>query len=236
MTCFLRATPEPVGCSSSMTTPSTAPSLKTSSPPFIPSTRLRTATRVWKKILARPERFCAVLLDVVMPRMSGLAVLERLKAESLTERLPVFLITAEASDENNAPRLRYGRDGRHQQARGALHRPEAGAERHRAVSGEKAPAPHRRQPAEQTSRAGGEDHPSQSGHDRALSTAIEFPQRGIGRSRPPHPRHHPASCLPSTELGDGLDGETIEQIALASIMHDVGKIAIPDAILTSPAN
>ena len=52
------------------------------------------------KILARPERFCAVLLDVVMPRMSGLEVLEHLKENALTERLPVFLITAEASDAN----------------------------------------------------------------------------------------------------------------------------------------
>lgn len=32
-----------------------------------------------------------------------------------------------------------------------------------------------------------------------------------------------------------MDEETIENIALASIMHDVGKIAIPDSILNKPA-
>ena len=37
-----------------------------------------------------------------------------------------------------------------------------------------------------------------------------------------------------TELGQGLSEETVEQIALASIMHDVGKVAIPDAILNKP--
>ena len=37
-----------------------------------------------------------------------------------------------------------------------------------------------------------------------------------------------------TELGAGLSEEQIELISLAAIMHDVGKIAIPDAILNKP--
>ena len=37
-----------------------------------------------------------------------------------------------------------------------------------------------------------------------------------------------------TDLGAGLSKETISHIALAAIMHDVGKIAIPDAILNKP--
>ena len=40
--------------------------------------------------------------------------------------------------------------------------------------------------------------------------------------------------LEHTPLGEGLSREEIEQIALASIMHDVGKIAVPDAILNKP--
>ena len=51
------------------------------------------------KILARPDAYCAVLLDVIMPEMNGLEVLERLHSRSFPERTPVFLITAEASDE-----------------------------------------------------------------------------------------------------------------------------------------
>ena len=35
-------------------------------------------------------------------------------------------------------------------------------------------------------------------------------------------------------MGIDIDATSIEQIALASIMHDVGKIAIPDAILNKP--
>ena len=40
--------------------------------------------------------------------------------------------------------------------------------------------------------------------------------------------------LEHTDWGEGLTQESMEQIALASIMHDVGKIAIPDAILNKP--
>lgn len=39
-----------------------------------------------KKILERPGKYCAVLLDVVMPRMDGLEVLRRLKEEELLRR------------------------------------------------------------------------------------------------------------------------------------------------------
>ena len=40
--------------------------------------------------------------------------------------------------------------------------------------------------------------------------------------------------LTHTELGQGLSREDIDYISLASIMHDVGKIAVPDAILNKP--
>ena len=42
------------------------------------------------------------------------------------------------------------------------------------------------------------------------------------------------ALLERSELGDGLSPSDIDDIALAAIMHDVGKIAIPDAILGKP--
>ena len=51
-----------------------------------------------EKIQANPEGYCAVLLDVVMPEMDGLEVLRYLQKDGTPERIPVFLITAEASD------------------------------------------------------------------------------------------------------------------------------------------
>lgn len=64
----------------------------------------------------------------------------------------------------------------------------------------------------------------------SLAAAIEFRNGESGQ----HVRRiHDItmSMLTDTDLGAGLSREEIQQIAQASIMHDVGKIAIPDAIL-----
>ena len=41
-----------------------------------------------------------VLLDIMMPEMSGLEVLQRLKEDSTTAGLPVILVTAKAHDDD----------------------------------------------------------------------------------------------------------------------------------------
>lgn len=40
--------------------------------------------------------------------------------------------------------------------------------------------------------------------------------------------------LRETVMGEGLTGEEITQIAMGAVMHDIGKIAIPDAVLNKP--
>lgn len=67
----------------------------------------------------------------------------------------------------------------------------------------------------------------------ALSTTIEFRSDESGE----HVRriHHITEyLLKHTDMGKGLSQEEITLIAMASIMHDVGKISIPDAILNKP--
>lgn len=51
-------------------------------------------------IRRNPGSISAVLLDIVMPKMDGLALLEILNREGLTETIPVFLITADTSEQN----------------------------------------------------------------------------------------------------------------------------------------
>ena len=67
----------------------------------------------------------------------------------------------------------------------------------------------------------------------ALSTAIEFRSDESGQ----HVRRiHDITVhvLRRTPLGAGLTEEEIGLIGMAAITHDVGKIAIPDAILNKP--
>jgi CheY-like chemotaxis protein len=52
----------------------------------------------------------AVLLDVMMPEMSGLDVLEQIKGNPATAKLPVILVTAKTQDEDVLVGYQYGAD------------------------------------------------------------------------------------------------------------------------------
>lgn len=184
-------------------------------------------------ILSAPDRLCAVLLDVVMPEMDGLEVLRRLRQAGLLDRLPVFLITAEASDNVlkeayslgvmdviSKPVVPYVVRRRVQsvielfQARRRLSR---------TVESQR----------EQLLRQAEEIITLNQGMVEALAAAIEFRSEESGD----HVRRiHDITkyLLSRTELGRGLEQEEIEEIAQAAILHDVGKIAVPDAILNKP--
>jgi DNA-binding response OmpR family regulator len=58
----------------------------------------------------KKEKVDLVLLDVMMPEMSGLEVLERIKEEAATGRLPVILVTAKTHDEDVLSGYQYGAD------------------------------------------------------------------------------------------------------------------------------
>jgi two-component system, OmpR family, alkaline phosphatase synthesis response regulator PhoP len=56
------------------------------------------------------ERPDLVLLDINMPRMDGIEVLRRLRADPETAALPVILLTAKAQDEDILEGKRSGAD------------------------------------------------------------------------------------------------------------------------------
>ncbi|WP_295586950.1 HD domain-containing phosphohydrolase [uncultured Oscillibacter sp.] len=186
-----------------------------------------------EKILAHPQRLCAVLLDVVMPEMDGIQVLRALKSHHLTEQVPVFLITAEASgsvmkeayelgvmDVIGKPVIPYV----------VLRRVQSVVELYQARA--RLSGVVNRQQAELLERAEQIVRLNQ-GMVEALSAAIEFRNGESGQHvRRIHDITH--YLLTHTPMGRGLEPNDVENISLAAVMHDVGKIAIPDAILNKP--
>lgn len=186
-----------------------------------------------EKILAGPDRLCAVLLDVVMPEMDGLEFLRRVQQMDLLAHLPVFLITAEVSDSVLKEAYSLG-------VMDVISKPVVPYVVRRRVQSviELFQARHRlsrtvESQKERLLRQAEEIIDLTQGMVESLAAAIEFRSEESGD----HVRriHDITKLLLSrTELGRGLEREEIEEIAQASILHDVGKIAVPDAILNKP--
>ncbi|MGI6254526.1 MAG: HD-GYP domain-containing protein [Acutalibacter sp.] len=177
-------------------------------------------------IQRNPERLCAVLLDVVMPKRSGLQVLEELASEGFPQRTPVFLITAEATGETVGAAYRLG-------VMDVIQKPlDLFVVRRRVQSVIELFEARKRLSGQVESQAEKIIRLNQ-GMIEALATAIEFRSEESGD----HVRRiHDITwtLLSQTALGEGYSEEQVRQMAQASITHDVGKIAVPDNILNKP--
>lgn len=185
------------------------------------------------KILANREHICAVLLDVVMPVMDGMEMLQKMQELDLLEQIPVFIITGETSSA-------VLRDSYNLGVMDVILKPvvpyvvkrrvNSVIELYRArkrLSGQVTQQQYKlmeqtRQIAELS-----------VGMVEALSMAIEF-RSGETGEHVQNIREITCMLLRDTELGKDLTEEQIELISLGAVMHDVGKIAIPDGILNKP--
>ncbi len=188
----------------------------------------------YEQIIKHKDRLCALILDVQMPIMSGIELLEKINEEGITEEIPIFLITAQGDEELVS--LAY-----HLGVMDVITKPvtpiviekrvktvielfSAREELSRTVEGQN----------EKLSKHAKEIDELNKGTIEALATAIEFRDIESGQ--------HVSRIygitkyiLSKTEFGKGLSGDEIESIARGAIMHDVGKIAISDIILNKPA-
>ena len=188
-------------------------------------------------LLADPGRVCAILLDIVMPVMDGFSVLEELRRNGLLARIPVFLITADSSEAN----MRRGYDlgavdiiGKpvlpyflRRRVEGVVELYRAREQLDRRVDLQDRQLAQQAEEIQQLNRSIIE----------SLATAIEFRSGESGE----HVRR--ISRLTTWLLcelrrrgypGCEFTDEQIGQIAAAAILHDVGKIAVPDQVLNKP--
>lgn len=193
-----------------------------------------------EKLYLHRDELSAVLLDVVMPVMDGIAVLEELHKNNITSQIPIFLITGETDGEMikkaydldvmdviSKPVLPYVVQRR---INSVIELFAARKRLRNIVDLQKAEI---LQQAEQILKQTEEILKLNMGMIEALSTAIEFRS---GESGEHVRRIHDITnlFLEKSPIGRDFSKETIRQISLAAIMHDVGKISVPDAILNKP--
>lgn len=178
-------------------------------------------------------RICAVLLDIIMPVMTGIEVLKVIRGKELMASIPFFFITADANDEVMKEGYALG-------VMDVIQKPIVPYIVERRVESVIELFRSRKYLHDMVEIQKNEIY-SQSekiielnmGMIEALSTAIEFRSCESGE----HVRRiHDITehLLRNTHLGEGLSNEQIRLISIGAIMHDVGKIAVSDTILNKP--
>lgn len=186
-----------------------------------------------EQILDKNNQISAILLDVKMPRMNGIEVVRRLKELGLLEKIPVFLITADNStnvmkeayelgvmDVISKPIVSYMVVRR---VRSVVELFEARKHLSSVVKSQNIALLKQAQKIIQLNQ----------GMIEALAAAIEFRNEDSG-GHVQRISKITRLLLEKTIFGADLNHKEINNIALAAVMHDVGKITIPDAVLTKP--
>ncbi|MCH5276379.1 MAG: response regulator [Desulfovibrionaceae bacterium] len=179
------------------------------------------------------KQICAIILDVVMPVMDGIEVLEILNENNVINHIPVFLITGETDEKIVKRAYELG-------VMDVIRKPISSYIVRRRVNSvielfmaRKRLSHTVDQQQIQLSEQAQKIIKLTMGMIESLSTAIEFRSGESGA----HVRKIYGITklfLENTKFADLFSAEQIEHISLASIMHDVGKISIPDTILNKP--
>lgn len=189
-----------------------------------------------KKIRDNIDDIAAIFLDIIMPEMDGFAVLQELNINSLIQRLPVFLITTDATSGVIERAYDYG-------AVDVIPKPFNTMIIKRRV-----------QNMIEFFEAKRQSDSSIMEIDHVLKMQREDLNNAVGsligriceviESRSPEDSEHVnrvrqitkalAAQFASDHPEFGLKEEIIDAISNASVLHDLGKIYVRDEILTKP--
>ncbi len=182
---------------------------------------------------AQLGNICAILCDLYMPEMNGMELLQILHERGISKRLPVFLITA--SDEFEIAHEAYGLGAMDVIGKPIipfviLRRVQSVLELFHTRESLQARVYGQEQQLMENATTIDNLHLSTI---EALASAIEFRDMESGQhvNRIYAITRH---ILSHTAMGKGLSQAEIENMAIGSIMHDVGKIAISDMVLNKP--
>lgn len=187
-------------------------------------------------IAAKPEEISVVLLDVVMPVMNGVEVLEEMKKRNWIDNIPVLLITGEATTQIERDAYRLG-------ASDIIKKPFDAyivKQRTRNVIELYYNKRHLEEMVEiQTKvlRKQAEELRHMNDHIiDVMSNVVEFRnlESGDHVKRVKTFTNILAKHVAKTYPEYGLDDNMINIITSAAALHDVGKIVIPDGILLKP--
>jgi putative two-component system response regulator len=170
-----------------------------------------------------------ILLDVMMPGLSGFEVAGRLKADARTKAIPIIMVTALDDRDSRLHALQAG-------AEEFLNKPVDRSELWIRVRNmlrlkeyQNFLADHNRILEEQVAERTRELRDAYKDTIYTMVRAAEFKDEETGA----HVQRISFYCRDMAEEL-GMDAHFCEEIFYASPMHDIGKIAIPDAVLLKP--
>ncbi len=181
-------------------------------------------------VVHNSDRLSLILLDIMMPEMDGMEVLEILRAGGYTDRIPVIIITASGGDENEIRCLRSG-------AVDFLEKPFHPDIVKCRVQARVALKQYRNHMEELVEESVQKVLYVRDSMIDVLASVIEYRHCESGQ----HVRRTRALAerlmrviKSSGRMEDDLSGLNLSTVAKAVPLHDIGKISTPDHILLKP--